>query len=173
MVPMTRTHFTAVVAGLMMVPLLSFTPEASAQTGLTSAAVGDRRPDAHEGEGASRTTRPLLPDAVAQSDARPTATVPVALSRASMIEMRRLVQNEGKGMWPAQTRSLVTSRTRLAKCSSKKKGLLIGAALGAVAGGTFAAILDSTVFGVGPEVVPKFAAGGAGVGSLVGFFYCS
>jgi hypothetical protein len=63
--------------------------------------------------------------------------------------------------------------TPLKRCPSAKKRVLIGAAIGAVGGGRFGAYVDHRAVGSARGgVVLTFAAGGAGVGALVGLVSC-
>jgi hypothetical protein len=104
---------------------------------------------------------------------RPAPVVSTALfSRAIDREARALVRNSGDGVWRAQGSGPSPTPTRLKRCTSKTKGALIGATVGAVAGGAFAAYTEKGLGGVRSEVVLQFAAAGAGVGAFVGLAYC-
>jgi hypothetical protein len=114
---------------------------------------------------------------VARADPLPerppvTSASTALLSRAIEREVSRLVWNDGDGLWRAQSSGQSPTPTHLKRCTSKKKGLLIGAGIGAVAGGVFAAYVEKGLGGVRPEVVLEFAAGGAAVGTLGGLAYC-
>ena len=91
-----------------------------------------------------------------------TADSPVLLSRAIERETRRLVQSEAEGMWRAP--NLGSTRTRLRRCTSKKKGVLIGAAVGAVA---------TVVWAFRSPNPAAWGAAGAGVGAFIGLGYCT
>jgi hypothetical protein len=77
--------------------------------------------------------------------------------------------------WEFAQRSTVT---KLRKCESKKKGTLIGAAVGGVAGAAFALYVIGEVGGVlgtgngSKAYLFYWTAGGAGGGALAGFAYC-
>lgn len=121
----------------------------------------------------------VLANGVAVARANPLPDPPPApavstasLSRAIEREARELVRNGRDGVWRAHSTSQIPTSTRLKRCTSKQ-GMLIGAAVGAVAGGVFAAFVEEKGLGrVRSEVVLQFAAGGAGVGAFVGLAYC-
>src|SRR5215207_4254342 len=79
------------------------------------------------------------------------------------------------GLWPFPVASTGIRRTR---CQSKKKGTLIGAAIGGAAG-AFALYVNREVSGIvgtangANRFLAYWTAGGAGTGTLVGLVYCS
>lgn len=77
--------------------------------------------------------------------------------------------------WDA-TRGLTS--TQLAKCESRKKGLLIGAVIGAAAGAAIGVYVVREVSGIlgtssgAAKYIAYWSLGGAGAGALGGFAYC-
>jgi hypothetical protein len=65
--------------------------------------------------------------------------------------------------------------TQLRRCQSKKKGLIMGAMIGAAAGGVIGMYYVRQVSAQGnpsPQYVAYWMLGGAGTGALGGFAYC-
>ena len=101
------------------------------------------------------------------------------LSRASEREAHRLVLDEPQ--WPSQVGKPGQPQTRssLVKCTSKKKGALIGAAVGGMAGGVFGMYLAKGASGVlgtasgAPKVIAYYTIAGGGAGAALGLLYCS
>jgi hypothetical protein len=68
--------------------------------------------------------------------------------------------------------------TQLAKCESRKKGLLIGAVIGAAAGAAIGVYVVREVSGIlgtssgAAKYIAYWSLGGAGAGALGGFAYC-
>jgi len=71
-----------------------------------------------------------------------------------------------------------SSRIHVATCQSKKKGILIGAAIGATAGATTAVYVVRGVGGIlgasngASKYITYWTIGGAGAGALGGLAYC-
>ena len=81
------------------------------------------------------------------------------------VELRRFAEREPEEMWRALNLSQGTAtRTSLRRCRSKKKGVLIGAAVGAVA---------TVAWAFRSPNPTAWGAAGAGVGALVGLAYCT
>jgi hypothetical protein len=117
-------------------------------------------------------------DAQDQRPLRGNAATP--LSREIERQAHRLVRAESESPpsqvgRPAQTQT----RSRLAKCSSRKKGAFVGAAVGALAGaafGMYVANAASSVPGAaagGPTVIAYSTMAVGGAGAFVGLLYCS
>jgi hypothetical protein len=88
---------------------------------------------------------------------------------------RQHIASTEAGLWQFPQRS---GRVHRAKCQSKKKGLLIGAAIGGAGGAALALYVNRGVGGVAGTAsganryLAYWTAGGAGGGALVGFAYC-
>jgi hypothetical protein len=127
----------------------------------------------------------LLGDAtVARADAsrgerQTTADSPFLLSRAALedhgFQLARLAPAKSRRRWDATQGS---PQTHLAKCESKKKGVIIGAVIGAAAGaaiGVFVVREVGHILGTSngaATYITYWGIGGAGAGSLAGFAYC-
>ena len=93
-------------------------------------------------------------------------------SRAIERQVRELARSCRDELCRAHSPDPSQTPTRLKRCTSTKKGLLIGAAIGAVASGALATYIERGLGGVRRDVVLQFAAGGAAIGGFVGFAYC-
>ena len=111
---------------------------------------------------------PLPGKHVATADSR--SLFSVSIER----EGHRFTKNDGPGVWRPENLRLGSTRARLKRCTSKAKGLLIGAAIGAAAGGLFTTYINRRLgYSTTGTGFFHFAAGGAGVGALVGLGHCS
>ena len=107
-----------------------------------------------------------------------TADSPFLLSRALEdhgFELARLAPAKSHRLWDA-TQGL--THTQLAKCQSKKKGVIIGAIIGAAAGAAFGAYVVGEVGHIvgtsngAAKYITYWSIAGSGAGALGGFAYC-
>jgi len=102
---------------------------------------------------------------------------PSLLSKAieGYLQQRRLARATSGRPWDVSQGS---TKTHLAKCHSKRKGMLIGAVLGAAAGAATAVYVARQVGGVlgasngATKYITYWTIGGAGAGALGGLAYC-
>jgi len=119
--------------------------------------------------------------AVARADPAPqerqsSSGSPSLLSQAiGYLQQPRLARATSGQPWDVSQGS---TQTHLAKCHSKRKGMLIGAAIGAVAGASTAVYVVRQVGGVlgtsngAAKYITYWTIGGAGAGALGGLAYC-
>jgi len=71
-------------------------------------------------------------------------------------------------------RPTTSSTTRLRRCTSPRKGLIVGAAIGAAAGVAGLVYITSNTFGgANVAIWTGFVGGGAAAGAYIGHRYCS
>jgi hypothetical protein len=111
-----------------------------------------------------------------RGEPRATAASPFLLSRSLEVQglqLARLTPAKSRRPWDATPGS---TQTQLAKCESKKKGLIMGAVFGAAAGVAIGAVFVNAVSGGASngdtQSIVYSGLAGAGVGALAGFAYC-
>lgn len=113
---------------------------------------------------------------VSRGERRTTTDSPRLLTRAIEdhgLQLARLTPAKSRRPWDATPGS---TQTQLAKCESKKKGLIMGAVFGAAAGVAIGAVFFNAVSGGASngdtQTIVYSGLAGAGVGALAGLVYC-